>query len=78
MPIRQADPWRLQYFEGVAGPAIIEISAEVSDAKTSPPPITDLCSRKKLWLDQRHSVKGIISEMLIRLGQVLSPPAIAS
>ncbi len=34
MPIREADPWRLQYFEGVACPAGVEIPTEDSDAWT--------------------------------------------
>ncbi len=34
MPIREADPWRLQYFEGVACPANVEIPTEDSDAWT--------------------------------------------
>jgi hypothetical protein len=32
MPIREADPWRLQYFEGVACPADVDIPTEDSDA----------------------------------------------
>jgi len=32
MPIREADPWRLQYFEHVACPADVEIPTEDSDA----------------------------------------------
>ncbi|HTS41328.1 MAG TPA: hypothetical protein VMH84_12405 [Xanthobacteraceae bacterium] len=34
MPIREADPWRLQYFEGVPCPANVEIPTEDSDAWT--------------------------------------------
>jgi hypothetical protein len=34
MPIREADPWRLQYFEGVVCPADVEIPTEDSDAWT--------------------------------------------
>ena len=32
MPIREADPWRLQYFESVACPADVDIPTEDSDA----------------------------------------------
>ena len=34
MPIREADPWRLQYFEGVACPTDVDIPTEDSDAWT--------------------------------------------
>jgi len=34
MPIREADPWRLQYFEGVACPDDVEIPTEDGDAWT--------------------------------------------
>ena len=34
MPIREADPWRLQYFTGVSCPADVEIPTEDSDAWT--------------------------------------------
>jgi hypothetical protein len=34
MPIREADPWRLQYFAGVACPDEVEIPTEDSDAWT--------------------------------------------
>ncbi len=32
MPIREADPWRMQYFEGVACPADVDIPTEDGDA----------------------------------------------
>jgi hypothetical protein len=32
MPIREADPWRLQYFEGVPCPADVDIPTEDADA----------------------------------------------